>query len=184
MESLIDNYKPELEKVLKNLEAELATLRVGRANPLMVENILVEAYGTKMSLKQLASISVPEARTILIQPWDKSIIKNVEKAIIEANIGINPVNEGQQIRLTIPPLTEESRRELVKSVGEKMEKARIVIRQIRDQAREEIIKKERSKEITEDDKYELQKKLDELTKDYNEQIKGVGEKKEREIMTL
>jgi ribosome recycling factor len=184
MDSLLDNYQPDFDKSLEILKSELATLRVGRANPLMVENILVEAYGTKTAIKQLASTTIPEARTILIQPWDKTIIKEMEKAIIEANIGISPVNEGQQLRLTIPPLTEESRKELTKSVGEKMEKTRIAIRQIRDKAREEIVKQERNKEITEDDKYDLQKKLDERVKDYNDQVKQAGEKKEQEIMTL
>jgi len=181
---LIDSYKPDFERVVDNLKGELATLRVGRANPLIVENILVEAYGTKMPLKQLASITVPEARTILIQPWDKAVVKDVEKGIIAAQIGLNPVNEGQQIRLTIPPLTEESRKELTKSVGEKTEKTRIAIRQIRDRVREEITRKEKAKELTEDDRYDLQGKLDDLIKDYNEKIKELGDKKEQEIMTL
>ena len=184
MDSIIDSHKSDFDKSLENLKGELATLRVGRANSIMVENILVEAYGTKTPLKQLASISIPEARTILIQPWDKTIAKDIEKSIIQANIGINPVNEGQQIRLTIPPLTEESRRELTKSVGEKMEKTRIVIRQIRDKVREVIIKMEKNKEITEDDKYDLQQDLDDLVKDYNDQIKKMGETKEKEIMTI
>ena len=184
MGSLIDSYQSDFDKSLAVLKDELATLRVGRANPLMVENILVEAYGTKTALKQLASITAPEARTILIQPWDKTVAKEVEKAIIQANIGINPVNEGQQIRLTVAPLTEESRKELTKSVGEKMENTRIAMRQVRDKAREEIIKQEKNKEITQDDKYDLQKELDELAKDYNEQIKNLGEKKAKEIMTL
>jgi len=184
MESPLDNYKPDFGKTLDILKDDLLTLRVGRANPLMVENILVEAYGTKTPIKQLASITVPEARTILIQPWDKTVTKDMEKAIIEANIGISPVNEGAQIRLTISPLTGESRKELTKSVGEKVEKARIAIRQIRDKAREEIVKQEKNKELTEDDRYDLQKKLDDLVKDYNDQIKGAGEAKEKEIMTL
>ena len=184
MELILDNYKPDFDRVLENLAEDLSTLRVGRANPIVVENILVEAYGVKTPIKQLASITVPEARTILIQPWDKTLSKEIEKAITVANIGINPVNEGSQIRLTIAPLTEESRKELTKSVGEKIEKARIAIRQTRDKAKDEIIKKEKNKEITEDDKYNLQKKLDEMVKSYNEDIKSVGEKKEQEIMTL
>lgn len=184
MDSLIDNYKPDFDKALESLRSELATLRVGRANSIMVENILVESYGAKTSIKQLASITVPEARTILIQPWDKTIIKEMEKAIIEANIGISPVNEGSHIRLTISPLTEESRKELTKSVGEKMEKTRITNRQIRDKAKDKIVKQEKAKEITEDDKYDLIKKLNELVREYNEKIKEAGEAKEKEIMTL
>lgn len=184
MNSIIDLFKPDLEKTISLLSQELSTLRVGRANPLMVENIMVEAYGAKTPLKQLASITVPEARTIVIAPWDKTIAKDVEKSIIIANIGINPVNEGAQIRLSIPPLTEESRKELVRSVGEKMEKTRIGLRQIRDKIRDEIAKQEKTKMITEDDKYDLQKKVDDLIKDYNETIKTLGDKKENEIMTI
>lgn len=184
MSTIIDNHKESFDKTLKNLEEDLATMRVGRANPMIVENILVESYGAKAPLKQVASISVPEARTLLIQPWDKSIIKDIEKGIIEAQIGINPVNEGSQIRLTIPALTEESRKELTKSVGEKMEKSRISMRQIRDRVKDEIQKAEKSNDITEDDKFDLQKKLDDLVKEYNEKIKLIGEKKEKEIMTL
>ncbi|MDX9892956.1 MAG: ribosome recycling factor [Patescibacteria group bacterium] len=178
------SYKKDFDKALELLKDDLATLRVGRANPIMVENILVEAYGSKTPLKQLASIAVPEARTILIQPWDKGVNKDIEKAIIAADIGINPVNEGAQIRLSIPPLTEESRRELTKSVGEKMEKTRITVRQLRDKIKDEINQQEKAKMITEDDKYSLQKKLDEMVKDYNEKIKGIGDKKEEEIMTI
>lgn len=184
MESLIDEHKPDFEKALDILRDELATLRVGRANPIIVENILVDAYGAKTPLKQMASITVPEARTILIQPWDKTLSKDVEKAITIADIGISPVNEGSQIRLTIPPLTEESRKELTKSVGEKMEKTRITIRQIRDKVKDSIVAKEKDKEITEDDKYDLQKKLDELVKGHNETIKELGGAKEKEIMTI
>ena len=184
MLDFFDRFKSAAEKILDNLKDDLSTLRIGRANPLMVENILVEVYGSKMPLKQLASVSVPEARTLIIQPWDNNLIKEVEKAIMAASLGLTPINEGAQIRLTIPSLTEESRRELTKSVGEKMEKSRIAIRQIRDKAREEAIKKERQKEITEDDKYDLQKKLDEAIKNYNDLIKNLGEKKEKEIMTI
>ncbi|OGY47050.1 MAG: ribosome recycling factor [Candidatus Buchananbacteria bacterium RIFCSPHIGHO2_02_FULL_45_11b] len=181
---MLDTYKSDLEKSLENLKKELATLRVGRANPMIVENILVDAYGSKMPIKQMASITVPEARTILVQPWDKAAAKDIEKAIQAANIGINPVNEGAQIRLTVAPLTEESRKELTRSVGEKMEKTRIAVRQIRDKERDEIIKKEKNKEITEDDKFNLQKKLDEIVKEYNDKIKEISEKKEEEIMTI
>ena len=184
MATNIDTFKKEAEKILAILGTELQTLRIGRANPLMVEGILVDAYGAKTPLKQMASITVPEARTLIIQPWDKTVIKEIEKAIVVANIGINPVNEGQQLRLVVPALTEESRRELTKSVGEKMEKARIAVRQLRDKAREEIVKSERNKEITEDDKFVQQKKLDDAVKEYNDRIKETGEKKEQEIMTI
>src|SRR3989338_4541667 len=184
MHSLLENHKSKFEQTIARLKDDLATMRVGRANPLLVENIVVDAYGARTPIKQLASISVPEARTILIQPWDKSITKEVEKGIVAANIGINPVNEGQQLRLTVPQLTEESRKELTKSVSEKEEKARVAIRQVRDRVKEEIVSQERGRAITEDDKYNLIKQLDELVKDYNTQIKEFGEKKVNEIMTI
>jgi ribosome recycling factor len=180
----ITAHIPDFDRSVEMLRTDLSSLRVGRANPLMVENISVEAYGARTPLKQMASITVPEARTLLIMPWDKSVAKDIEKAIIVANIGINPVNEGSQIRLTVPQLTEESRRELVKSVGEKMEKTRIAIRQLRDTVRDEISTAEKNKDITEDDKFNLQKKLDEIVKDYNEKIKKLGDDKEAEIMTI
>ena len=180
----IEDHKPDFEKSLAILEGDLATLRVGRANPMMVENIKVDAYGAPTPIKQMASVTVPEARTLVSQPWDKNLVPEVEKAIIQADIGINPVNEGAQIRVTIQPLTEESRKELTKSIGEKMEKTRIAIRHIRDKVKDAIGKAEKAKEITEDDKYDLQKKLDELVRTYNEKIKDTGNKKEKEIMTI
>ena len=184
MHPFLASSQPEFERVLVHLKDELMTLRVGRANPIMIENIVVEAYGTKTPIKQLASITVPSARTMLVAPWDKSVVKDIEKAIREADIGINPVNEGEQLRLTVPQLTEESRRELVKSVSEKMEHGRIALRQLRDKAKEAIIKQEKDKAITEDERYSLVEKLDEMVKAFNETIKETGTKKEREILEL
>ncbi len=181
---IIEQHKPEFEKGLEMLKSELMTLRVGRANPVMVEGILVDAYGSKMPIKQMASITVPEARTLLIQPWDKTLSKEVEKAIIQANIGISPVNEGAQIRLTVPQLTEENRKDLVKQVREKLEKTKIVFRQVRDKIKETISKMEKDKELTEDDRFLLLKKLDETTKEYTTKAEEIGEKKEDEIMTI
>ncbi|OGY46519.1 MAG: ribosome recycling factor [Candidatus Buchananbacteria bacterium RIFCSPLOWO2_01_FULL_46_12] len=184
MHSILAVQKEKFDQALDRLQEELATLRVGRANPLLVENILVEAYGTRTPIKQLASVTVPETRTLLVQPWDKSIIKDVEKGIIAANIGIAPVNEGTQIRLTIPQLTEESRKELTKSVAEKEEKARIALRQIRDKIKEDIVKQERANALTEDDRYNVVKDLDEVIKEYNDKIKEISEIKAAEIMKL
>jgi len=184
MDSPLEQNKEKFDQAIQHLREELGTMRVGRANPMIVENIAVQAYGATQPLKQMASISVPEARTLIIAPWDKSVIKEIEKAIIAANIGINPVNEGQQLRLTVPQLTEESRRELTKAVAEKEEQAKIVIRQLRDKTKEAILTSEKNNEITEDDRFNLIKKLDELVKEYNEKIKEIGEKKHAEIMTL
>jgi ribosome recycling factor len=184
MNEIISQHENQFLEVIEYTKKELATLRTGRANPVIVENVQVESYGVMTPLKQLASISVPEARTLVITPWDHNVIKDIEKAIVEANIGISPVNEGKLIRLTIPQLTAESRKELVKNVQQRLENGRIKIRGIRDKIRDEIIKSEKSKSITEDDKFTALKELDTATKKYNDNIKEIGDKKEEEIMTI
>ena len=172
------------EVILEGLKSDLSTMRVGRANPLMVENINVDAYGGKTPLKQLASINVPEARTLVIQPWDAGVIKEIEKSIIASEIGIAPVIDGKIIRLTVPQLTEESRTEITKQVNEKIEAARIKARRIRDGQRDEIGKQEKSGDISEDDKYEQFKSIDEEIKQFNDDVKALGEKKKQEVMTI
>ncbi len=184
MSDLIDQYKEELGGVIDYLKKEISSIRTGRANPQILDNVQVDAYGTKTPLNQVASISVPEARTIVVEPWDKNIIKDAEKAIREANIGVNPVNEGNIVRLTVPQLTEESRKELIKMLNEKLEQARIKLRSLRDRIKEGIQKAEKNNEITEDDRFKLLKELDETISDYNKKIEAIGEEKEKEIMTV
>ena len=180
----LDDSKQEFESAIEFLKKELAGIRTGRANPEMVENISVDSYGAKTPIKQLASITVPEARTITIQPWDKNIIKDIEKAITASDIGISPVVEGSNIRLTIPQMTEENRLGFVKVIGAKAEKSRVAVRQTRDKIKEEITKQEKNKEITEDDKYDLIKDLDEMTRKFNDQIKELVDAKEKEVMSI
>ena len=177
-------YGQEFEKNIDFLKVELKGLRTGRANSAMVENIVADVYGTMTPIQHIASISVPDAKTILISPWDKSIIKEIEKAIIIANIGINPVNEGSAIRLSVPTLTEENRKNLVKVLGQRIEQSRISIRNVRDKIKDEISKQEKEKEITEDDRYSLIEELDEITKDYGKVIDELASQKEKEIMTI
>ncbi|OGF21477.1 ribosome recycling factor [Candidatus Falkowbacteria bacterium RBG_13_39_14] len=184
MSQIISEHNDEFNKVIEHFKTEISSLKTGRATPLLVENILVESYGAKMPLKQVASIGVPEPRCILIEPWDKSIIKEIEKSIINAGVGLNPKNEGQQLRISIQPLTEEDRKNLVKILNQKAEVARISIRGLRDKVKDNIQQMEKGKEITEDDRFRLQKELDEFTGDYNEKIKEVAEKKEGEINTI
>lgn len=184
MHPLIEKHRQSYHEVVEKAKKEFATLRTGRASPIIVENIMVSAYGVKTPIKQLASISVPEARTLIIQPWDIHIVKEIEKAIIEARIGLTPINEGKILRLTVPSLTSESRKELARNVHQKIENSRIQLRNIRDAIREEIMVAERGKEITEDDKYVSLKDLDEITKQFNDIIVQLGEKKENEIMTI
>ena len=182
--SLIEQASIEYSKSFEHLKDELSSIRTGRANPKILENIQVDAYDTKTPLIQLASISVPEARSIVIQPWDKNICKDIEKAIVEASLGLSPVNEGSQLRVAVPQMTEEDRKKIVKEINERLEKTRISIRTIRDKIKETIIEQEREKEITEDDKYKSIEELDKTTKEFNDQIKNLGAQKEQEIMTI
>lgn len=180
----LDDYKPEFQKVIDHLKDELKTLRTGRATTSLVEDIHVEAYGSRTALIGLASINIPDNRTITIEPWDKSIVKDIEKAIIEANIGLSPSVQGTLIRLSLPSLTEESRRNLTKVMNEKLEQARIGIRGVRETARNEILEAEKNNLVTEDDKYRLMELLEKTVHEWNDRIKAIGDEKETEIMTI
>ena len=182
--SLIDESKPEFAKAVEHFKNELATIRTGRATPALIENILVDAYGAKTPIKQLGSINVADAKSMTVEAWDKSLLKGVEKAIAAANLGLGTADEGNFIRVSVPPMTEESRKDLVKLLKDKTENARIAVRNTRDKIKENIVQQEKNKEITEDDKYRFQKDLDELTGKYNDEIKELSEAKEKEIMTV
>lgn len=180
----INDYKPKFETALERLKEELATLRTGRTSPSVVENIMVESYGAKMPLLQLASINSPEPRQLVVQPWDASNLKAIEKAINEANLGFSVVIQEKMIRLNAPMLTEERRNEIVKNLKEILEKIKVSLRQVREKAREEIGQMEKNKEISEDEKYRSQEELDKITHEYTEKIEELGEKKKQEIMTV
>lgn len=180
----LDLYKPEFEKVVTFLQRELGTIRTGRATPAIIEDVPVEAYGSKMTVKQLASITATDARTLAVDPWDKSVLKDIEKAIRLAQPSINPVSDGKSLRIPMPPLTEEARRALTKAIGQKVESAKQGLRKIRDDARTTIIAAERAKELSEDDRYRLQKKLDEMSEEYTAKLREFGEKKAAEVMTV
>ncbi len=184
MNQYIEKYKHEFDNAFEFFKKEVSSLRIGRASPALVENIHVDSYGVKTPIVQLASIATPDARSLTIQPWDKSIIKNIERGIIEANIGINPVNEGNIIRITMPHLTQEDRKKLVKILLQKTEQGRIKSRLIRDKVRDDILKAEKNKDITEDDKFDFLKEVDEFTKEQNENIEKFSKNKEKEIMTI
>lgn len=174
----------ELDKAIEFLKQDITGLRTGRANPSMVENIMVEAYETRMQLTAVASVSTPDSRTIQIEPWDKSVTKAIEKAIIDSKLGFNPNVAGTVIRLIMPALTEENRKNLVKVLGDKLENARKTIRAVRDEARAEIIAAEREGEVGEDEKYRLLEELDKTCSGFNDRIKHIGDDKEKEIMTV
>lgn len=180
----LESSKSEFEKGITHLKSELGALRGTRATPALVEHVMVEVYGLKQSLKALASIAVADARTLTIEPWDKGIMKDIEKAIQTANMGVNPVNDGKIIRMVLPPLTEESRRELSKIVRGRLEEARGGVRTLREKLRQQIMEAEKRKEMSEDDKYKQLEKLDKMVAGYNDQVKALGEFKEKEIMTV
>ncbi|MDO8667820.1 MAG: ribosome recycling factor [bacterium] len=184
MNQYIQAKRNDLIKVIDFFKKDISSLRTGRANPAILDNIIVEAYGAKTALVGLASISVPEARSLVVTPWDKSISKDIEKAIVAADLGINPVNEGDKIRLVIPQLTEENRNELVKKLNEKMETARISLRKTRDEIKELIEAAFKSKAVNEDDKFRYLKELDEEIASRNDEIKKIKDKKGEEIMTI
>lgn len=180
----ISDFKGDFEKVMEFLKKDISGLRTGRASVAIVEDIMIEAYGTHQTLKSVASIMVADAKTLNIDPWDKSIMGAVEKGIRDSGLGINPVNDGRVIRVILPELTTERRRELTKVLSEKLEQARVSVRKVRQEARELIEAEEESKNISEDAKFKLFEDLEKMVKDYNEQIKTIGDKKEAEINTI
>jgi len=181
---IVDLHKETFNKAIEHLKIEIGSLRTGRATPALVEDISIEAYGTRQPLKTLSSISVTDAKTLTVEPWDKSILQHVESGIRNSDLGINPVNDGKLIRLPLPELTQERRRDLIKVLSKKLEEARIVIRQIREDVRKEIEQAEKAKEIGEDEKFTQFDVLEKMMKEYNDLIKKIGEDKEKEINTI
>jgi ribosome recycling factor len=174
----------KMQKTVQVLKREMETIRSGRATSALVDHITVEAYGTNTPLSQLASISVPEARLLLIQPWDRSILGNVQKAIQKSDLGINPMSDGEVIRLVVPPPTEERRKELVKVVHKRVEDAKIAVRNVRRDALEELRKLEKDKKISRDDNMRATDKLQKLTDKFIGEVSKVGADKEAEIMEV
>ena len=183
-QSIIDERKDFFEEAINHLSEEMAKIRTGRATPALVDHVLVDYYGTRSPLKQIASVSAPEARLLTIQPWDKGSLVAIESAIREADLGLNPSNDGQIIRLSVPPLTEERRRDLVRSLNRIAEEARIAIRTIREDAWKEIQDAEKSGGMGEDDKFHGKDALQEVVESYNARVEEMRKKKEGEIMTV
>jgi len=171
-----------MDKVLSFLDRELAKIRTGRVSTSLVEDLIVDCYGEKLPLKQMTSISVSGPRTIFIQPWDKSIILNIEKAILSSDLGINPVVEGDSIKLLLPPPSEEYRKNLFRVLNEKLEMARTAIRHWREEGWRQIQDGFRQGKIREDDKFRAKDELQELIDEYNKKIEEKGEQKKKEIM--
>ncbi|HIZ23344.1 MAG TPA: ribosome recycling factor [Candidatus Blautia faecigallinarum] len=183
MDERIQKYEDKMKKTLSGFEAELSTIRAGRANPHILDKITVDYYGAPTSLQQVANITVPEARMIQIQPWESSLIKAIEKAILTSDLGLNPNNDGKIIRLVLPELTEERRKELGKDVKKKGEGAKVAVRNIRRDAND-AFKKLAKQDVSEDEIKELEEKVQKLTDKYIKDIDKAVETKTKEIMTV
>jgi len=184
MNIYIQKKQAEWQKAIDFFKKDISSLRTGRANPSLLDGVSAEAYGVKSPLNSLANINVSDGASITVSPWDKNIIKEIETAIVKANLGVNIVNEGDKIRITIPKMTEENRKELVKKLCERQEKARVAVRQIREEIKADIERAEENKEINEDDKFRFIKELDEEVGKMNDELKKTRDKKEEDIMTV
>ncbi len=171
----------KMEKAVEVLKKELGAIRTGRANPALVEHIKVDYAGVPTPLLQLAGISVPEPRLIVIQPWDKSIIRNIEKAILSSDLGLNPTNDGNVVRIVIPPLTEERRKELIRLVGKRVEEGKIAIRNLRRDTLNRLREMERNKDISQDEHKRAQEQLQKLTDKFIADAEKLGKEKEKEL---
>lgn len=178
------SIEERMKKTISVYEENLSEIRAGRANPAILNKISVEYYGTTTPINQVAGISVPEARLIVIQPWDMSVLKEIERAILASDIGITPNNDGKVIRLNFPELNEERRKELVKEIKKMGEESKVAIRQVRRDGLDEFKKMQKDSVITEDDLKQAEEQIQKLTDKYVEQIDKVTEAKEKEIMTL
>ncbi len=183
MNQYLEKKKIDFVSAMDFFRKEINNLRTGRLNPNVLDEVQVEAYEVRNPLNTVANISNVD-NGILIVPWDKTLLKNIEKAIVESDLGLGVVNEGDKLRLSMPPLTEENRRELVKKLNDKMEKTRIKLRQVRDNVKNIIEKAHEDKEITEDDKFLYVKELDELSADKNKELKVLRDNKEKAIMEI
>ena len=181
---MITKYEEKMTKTLSNLEKDYNSIRAGRANPHVLDKIKVDYYGTPTPLQQVGNIAVPEPRMITIQPWERSLVKPIEKAILTSDLGINPSNDGTMIRLVFPELTEEHRKDLVKDVKKKAEGAKVAVRNIRRDANEYFKKAQKNSEITEDELKDYEKKVQKLTDKYIKEIDALMGKKSDEILTV
>jgi len=184
LDELFAELNSRMQKAIDGLARELATIRAGRATTALLDNVTVDYQGAILPLQQVATLSVPDANLIIIQPWDRTSLRSIEKAILAANIGLNPANDGNVIRVIIPPLSEERRKELVKVVSKKVEERRIAVRNIRRDGIEKLRELEKNKQISEDDLKNNGKKIDQLTEASINRVSELGETKEKEILEI
>ncbi len=178
-----EDAKVSMDKAVEHTDNELVKIRAGKAMPSMLDGIMVDYYGTATLISQVGSINTPDARTLVVQPWEKSLLVPIEKAIMEANIGLNPQNDGQLIRLNVPPLTEERRKDLVKRVKEEAERGRITVRNIRKDANEKI-KKLKGESVSDDEIKDGEAEIQKITDSYIVKVDKLAELKEKDIMTV
>ncbi len=177
-------FESKMKKTAEVLKTQLASVRAGRANAAVLDQITVDYYGVPTPIQQVASVSVPDPRSLMIQPWDASVLKGIEKAILASELGINPQNDGRVIRLVFPQLTEERRKELAKQVKKYGEEAKIAVRNIRRDAIDKFKKQQKASEITEDDYKTIEKDIQKLTDDYIKEVDNITDKKEKELFEI
>ncbi len=184
MSSHLASHKEEFLKVVEHFQRELQALRTGRANAQMIDHIRFEAYGQSMDIKGVASITTPDAKTLQIEPWDKALVKDIEKALVDAGLGMQPNVAGTVIRLIMPPLSEEGRKNLVKMLRVRVEDARIGIRNVREKVKTLIVDDEKAKVISEDERHRDLEQLDKMVAEHNDSIEQIATQKEAEIMKV
>lgn len=184
MQEILQVYDEKMNKTLNALENDFMTIRAGRANPHVLDKIRVDYYGTPTPLQQVGNVTIPEARMIVIQPWEKGLLKAIEKAILTSDLGINPTNDGTMIRLVFPELTEDRRKELVKDVKKKGENAKVAIRNIRRDANDAFKKQLKAEEISEDEQADAEDKIQKLTDKMIAQIDKAIEEKSKDLLTV
>ena len=177
-------FENKMKKTCEALSTEFATIRAGRANTAVLNQIQVDYYGVPTPIQQVATVSTPDPRSLMIQPWDSSLLKAIEKAILASDLGINPQNDGRAIRLVFPPLTEERRRDLVKQTKKYAEEAKVAIRNIRRDAIDKFKKQQKASEITEDDMKNIEKDMQRMTDDYIKELDKVVEEKKKELQAI
>ena len=184
MNTVIKGTDEKMTKSVSHLETEFAEIRAGRASPSVLDKIRVDYYGSPTPINQVAAVSVTEARTLIIQPWDTSLLRGIEKAIQTSDIGINPQNDGKVIRMIFPPLTEDRRKEIVKEIAKMGEEAKVAVRSIRREAMDKLKAMKKSGDITEDDQKHGEKKIQDITDNHIKTIDSLTEKKQKQIMEI
>lgn len=184
IDQIISEITPKMKSAVLNLTSELQRIRTGRANASILDGVLVPYYGNKTSIREMASIAIPEPTVIAIKPWDRNSLSDIETAIRSSDIGLNPINDGVQIRLVLPPMTEERRKEIVNQVKKLGESAKVAVRNIRGDAWSKVQQAVKSKEATEDDKYEAEEELNKIILEKNKEIEKIISEKEAEIMKI